>query len=61
VKRLVDDQLDDGSWESAPILRVTNRECTTPWECANAGPTYADEDRLFTSATAVTAVVQHVA
>jgi hypothetical protein len=49
--RLVAEQLPDGSWASTPILRVTDRDCTQPWECPDPGPVYADPRRLFTSAT----------
>jgi squalene cyclase len=56
VDRLVAEQLPDGSWASVPILRLTDRDCTAPWECTQAGPMYADPKRLFTSATALRAL-----
>jgi len=59
AKQLVEDQLDDGSWASAPVLRVTSRDCSAPWECANPGRLYADTDRLFTSATVLSALARH--
>jgi hypothetical protein len=59
--QLVEDQLDDGSWESAPVLRVTSRDCSAPWECTNPGRLYADPDRLFTSATVLSALARHAA
>jgi hypothetical protein len=61
AEQLVEDQLDDGSWASAPVLRITSRDCSAPWECANPGPLYADTDRLFTSATVLSALARHAA
>lgn len=61
ARQLVDDQLADGSWASAPVLRITRRDCSAPWECANPGPLYADTDRLFTSATVLAALARHAA
>lgn len=58
ANRLVDEQLGDGSWASAPVLRVTSRDCGAPWEYANAGTLYADTDRRFTSATVVAALAR---
>ena len=59
--QLVADQLDDGSWASAPVLRIPGRDCSAPWECADPGPLYADTDRLFTSATVLSALARHSA
>ena len=59
ARQLVAGQLDDGSWASAPVLRITRRDCSAPWECADAGPLYADTDRLFTSATVLSALARH--
>ena len=53
---LMEEQLDDGSWISEPILRVTRRDCIEPWNCANPGPLHADTRRLFTSATVLAAL-----
>jgi len=49
--RLIAEQLPDGSWASAPVLRVTDRDCIAPWNLTHAGLLYADPRRLFTSAT----------
>lgn len=57
---LAAEQLADGSWPSAPVLRVTRRTCTEPWRDPDAGELYADPDRLFTSATVVAALAHHV-
>lgn len=43
----------DGSWPSPPILRVTRLSCFAPWHEPNPGPLYADQERLFTTATAL--------
>jgi hypothetical protein len=56
---LADEQLDDGSWPSAPVLRVTARDCSAPWEVADTGPLYGDPNRLFTSATVVGALARY--
>jgi squalene cyclase len=48
---LLGTQLDDGSWPSAPILRLADRDA-----CAPAGPLFADQNRLFTTATVLGAL-----
>lgn len=58
---LAAEQLADGSWPSAPILRITPRTCTEPWDAPDAGQLYADTDRLFTSATVLAALARHLA
>jgi hypothetical protein len=57
---LAEEQFSDGSWPSAPILRITHRTCTTPWNSPDAGELYADTDRLFTSATVLAALARHL-
>ena len=49
-------QQPDGSWPSEPILRLTDRDCADPWERPEAGPLFADPNRLFTTATVVAAL-----
>ena len=52
-------QLVDGSWPSDPILRLTHRHIDRPWTAGvgtDLGPLYADERRVFTTATAVAAL-----
>jgi squalene-hopene/tetraprenyl-beta-curcumene cyclase len=56
VDRLIRQQRPDGSWESAPILRVTRRDCYTPWDSDDAGQLYAEPSRLFTTATVLHAL-----
>jgi hypothetical protein len=56
---LAEEQLGDGSWPSAPVLRITRRTCTEPWSSQDAGELYADPDRLFTSATVLAALGRH--
>jgi len=46
----------DGSWPSAPILRLTHRDVYSPHTAADAGPCFADPRRVFTTATAVSAL-----
>jgi hypothetical protein len=56
VSALISRQLKDGSWPSAPILRLTDRDCLEPWTRSEAGPLFADKNRIFTTATAVAAL-----
>jgi squalene cyclase len=49
-------QLADGSWPCGPVLRLTHRHVTEPWHAADPGPLFADEHRLFATATAVAAL-----
>jgi len=56
VEALLSAQLQDGSWPSVPILRLTDRDCSEPWTRNDAGPLFADQNRIFTSATAVAAL-----
>jgi hypothetical protein len=46
----------DGSWPSAPILRLTHRDVYAPVASDNAGPCFCDPQRVFTTATVVTAL-----
>lgn len=43
----------DGSWPSSPILRLTRFTCFEPWNEPDPGPLYPDQERLFTTATAL--------
>jgi hypothetical protein len=56
ARRLLTDQADDGSWKSAPALRITARDCERPWEAAVSGPLFADPQRLHGTATALAAL-----
>lgn len=49
-------QHPDGSWASAPILRLTHRSINEPWNTREAGPLFSDQHRLFTTATVVAAL-----
>ncbi len=52
--------LPDGSWPSAPILRITNpRSRASGDELFLASPIVADDRKLFTTATAVAALSAH--
>jgi squalene cyclase len=57
IARLLATQRSDGSWASAPVLRVTRRDCFEPWAVADAGPLFADPRRLFTTATVLAALI----
>ena len=53
-------QLSDGSWPSAPILRMPRPDVQSPWDDPQGGhllPVLTDHNRLFTTATALTALV----
>jgi hypothetical protein len=56
ARRLIAEQAADGSWQSAPALRVTSRNSARPWEEPTPGPLFADPRRLFGTATAVGAL-----
>jgi hypothetical protein len=58
VEALASEQLADGSWASVPVLRITDRGCSTPWSAPSPGLLYADPDRVFTSATVVAALAR---
>lgn len=51
VDKLIIQQQPDGSWNTAPILRVTRRDCYKPWVSGDAGLLYEEPNRLFTTAT----------
>jgi hypothetical protein len=54
--QLIRQQLPDGSWSSAPILRITRRDCDQPWATGDAGLLYTEPNRLFTTSTALYAL-----
>lgn len=56
ARRLLANQRDDGSWKSAPALRITARDCEHPWEAKVSGPLFADPQRLHCTATALAAL-----
>lgn len=56
ARSLAADQLPDGSWPNAPILRLTDRRVSEPWSVEYAGPLFADPQRVFTTATVVSAL-----
>jgi hypothetical protein len=51
ITELIELQLPDGSWCDAPVLRLTNNDCKTPWIEQNSGELFSDRQRLFTTAT----------
>lgn len=54
--RLIADQAADGTWQGAPALRITRRECDSPWDSPDPGPLFADPRRTFTTATVLAAL-----
>lgn len=58
VESLCGEQSSDGSWRSAPMLRVTRRSCFAPWREPDPGPLVADQHRLFTTATVLRSLTE---
>lgn len=58
VDKLISQQQLDGSWRSAPILRITRQDCYEPWASGDAGQLYAEPNRLFTTATVLHALAR---
>jgi squalene-hopene/tetraprenyl-beta-curcumene cyclase len=58
IARLISTQQADGSWASVPMLRVTRRDCFEPWAEPDSGPLFADQHRLFTTATGLGALAR---
>jgi squalene cyclase len=58
VDKLISQQQPDGSWNTAPILRITRRDCYEPWASGDAGQLYAEPNRLFTTATVLHALTK---
>jgi squalene cyclase len=56
---LVSDQRPDGSWASHPVLRLTSRHVREPWNAEDSAPLFADDRRLFTTATVVAALAAY--
>jgi squalene cyclase len=56
IRLLISDQASDGSWQSAPSLRVTSRSSVRPWKEPMQGPLFTDPRRLFSTATAISAL-----
>jgi hypothetical protein len=56
VEALLDRQLADGSWPSAAILRVPGPAAQPGSASSRAAPPNADQRRIFTTATAVSAL-----
>jgi hypothetical protein len=54
--QLIVQQQPDGSWKSAPILRITRRDCYEPWRNADPGPVFSDPKKLFTTSTVLHAL-----
>jgi hypothetical protein len=46
-------QRSDGSFPSAPVLRVTRRDCAEPWSADDAGEVFQDDGCLFATSVAV--------
>jgi Prenyltransferase and squalene oxidase repeat len=53
---LLREQLADGSWPSAPVLRLADRDVTNGVDSVTTGPLFGDPNRLFTTATVIAAL-----
>jgi squalene-hopene/tetraprenyl-beta-curcumene cyclase len=58
VDTLICQQRPDGSWNTAPILRITRRDCYEPWVSGDAGQLYVEPNRLFTTTTVLHALIK---
>jgi hypothetical protein len=56
VEELLSNQRHDGSWTSRSILRVTRRDCFEPWRPGDSDNLFADNNRFFTTSTAIEAL-----
>lgn len=56
IRTLLGAQLSGGSWPSEPILRLPARDCYQPWAASESAPRFADQHRIFTSATVIAAL-----
>ena len=56
ITSLLHDQLADGSWPAEPKLRLPSRDCYEPWLLDGSAVLYADQNRIFTSATVIAAL-----
>lgn len=54
--KLILQQQSDGSWKTAPILRITRRDCYHPWTFGDSGPLFSDIHKLFTTSTVLNAL-----
>lgn len=55
TRLLLEAQGPDGSWVGKPSLRIPPRDCAAPWN-EPSSPVYADPNRLFTTATVISAL-----
>jgi hypothetical protein len=53
LDELLGEQLSDGSWPSAPVLRLTDRDVSA---AVPTGPLFGDPNHLFTTATVLAAL-----
>jgi hypothetical protein len=60
AQQLIASQLTDGSWGSSALLRLTHTQVAAPAEAIDAGPSFLDQARIFTSATALAALAAHL-
>ncbi|MES2298239.1 MAG: hypothetical protein V4582_14430 [Pseudomonadota bacterium] len=56
-RRLLALQLADGSWEASALLRLTDPTVRAPAAVIAAGTSYLDQQRVFTTATVVAALI----
>lgn len=56
VRPLLRLQWSDGSWDGTAYLRLTHPDVYEPWATIDAGPVFQDVNRVFTTATVLSAL-----
>jgi squalene cyclase len=56
ARRLIRDQQPEGFWRCEPILRLTKSGYFEPWNQADSGPLFSDQNYLFVSSLALEAL-----
>ncbi|HZX27011.1 MAG TPA: hypothetical protein VFF16_08090, partial [Telluria sp.] len=57
ARRLAEQQREDGGWPPAALLRLTDPAVSAPAETIAAGPSFLDCAGIFTTATAMAALL----
>ena len=58
VARLMERQQEDGSWPSSAWLRLVNPNCLQPSTTIDSGSLFVDQHAIFTTATALSALLK---
>jgi hypothetical protein len=60
VAKLLRYQKTNGAWASSALLRLTSPEIAEPWSMIDTGPLYFDQNEVFTTVTALSALVHYL-